>query len=398
MSAATTSADSSERYDDWPSEASPSRGRSGVVMHASFNDETSFAEENRSLSVRLAQHQLPVQIVPTCGQRERIQATARRDFQYRFHERLDLGESVLFQSGDPVNWNLDLYGSWRVGRTVFGTDRIPDGWAERCNAVDELWLPSEFHREIFVASGVERSKVRIIPCAVDSKVFRPAQTTRRDSSERSFRFLAVADAILASGIDTLVRAFIEEFSPHDNLSLIIHTVRNPCGSAFIDFEAELLFLIEKTCGRKLEDVPKITLLKGAISASERSRLYASSDAFVQPVRAEATGRYCLEALACQLPVIATDWGPLNGFLTERNSFPLEMARLSFARPDENEWVAGHRWVAPNADLVKHQMRAVFSDPTEAARRAEQGRRDVLRRFEWRAVLPEWIRNFRRLLE
>jgi hypothetical protein len=46
----------------------------------------------------------------------------------------------------------------------------------------------------------------------------------------------------------------------------------------------------------------------------------------------------------------------------------------------------------------HQMREVFTHSNEAARRADQGRRDVLKRFEWRVVLPEWIRNFRRLLE
>ncbi len=367
-------------------------------MHASFEGETDFAAENRSLSVRLAQHQFPIQIVPTSGQRERIQATARRELQDLLHERLDLAESVLFQSGDPARWNLDFYGRCRVGRAAFGTDRTPDGWAERCNAVDELWLPSEFHREVLAGSGVERSKIRIIPYAVDSKVFRPGQTTRRDSSDRSFQFLAIADSLFASGADTVVRAFIEEFSPHDDLSLVICTAGNHCGTALIDFEAELLFLIEKKCGRKLEDVPAITLLQGPISASERSRLYTWSDVFVQPGRAEATGSHCLEALACQLPIIATDWGPLKGLLTERNSFPLQMTGLSLAQPDENELVAGHRWAEPSVDHLRHQMREVFAHPAEAARRAEQGHRDVLKRFEWSVVLPEWIRNFRRLLE
>jgi glycosyltransferase involved in cell wall biosynthesis len=367
-------------------------------MHASFEGETNFAAENRSLSVRLAQHQLPIQIVPTSGQRERIQETARRELQDLLHERLDLAESVLFQSGDPARWSLDFYGRCRVGRTAFGADRIPDGWAECCNAVDELWLPSEFHREVFVTSGVERSKTRVIAYAVDSKVFRPFQNTRRDRSDGSFRFLAITDSLFASGIDTLVRAFIEEFSPRDDLSLVIHTAGNHCGSASIDFEAELLFLIEKKCGRKLQDVPTITLLKGPMSASERSRLYASSDVFVQPGRVGATAYHCLEALACQLPVIVTDWGPLNGLLTERNSFPLQITGLSFAQPDENELVAGHRWAEPSVDHLRHQMREVFANPAEAVHRAEQGHRDVLNRFEWSVVLPEWIRNFRRLLE
>jgi hypothetical protein len=43
------------------------------------------------------------------------------------------------------------------------------------------------------------------------------------------------------------------------------------------------------------------------------------------------------------------------------------------------------------------MREVFANPEEAAHRAEQGRRAVVDRFDWNAVLPEWIRNLRRLL-
>ena len=76
--------------------------------------------------------------------------------------RLDLARSVLYQASAPTAWNLDFYGRYRVGRATFGTDRIPDGWVERCNALDELWLPSDFHRETFTASGVDARKIRVI--------------------------------------------------------------------------------------------------------------------------------------------------------------------------------------------------------------------------------------------
>jgi glycosyltransferase involved in cell wall biosynthesis len=383
------------------SDALRSRGNAGVIMHASLDGEANFASENRALSLRLAQHQFPIQIVPVSGQFARLNDVGiggnRKALQHLLHDRFDLAESALYQSGAPTTWNLDFYGRCRVGRTEFGTDRIPDGWAERCNAVDELWLPSEFHREAFVASGVERSKVRIIPHAIDSGVFHPAQNQFQIASGKSFRFLAITDGIFASGTDILIQAFIEEFGPDDDVSLIIHTPGRRCDHAFIDVEAEFLFLIEKKFGRKLEDVPAINLLSGPMTDKERSRLYAWSDAFVQPARAE-TNAHCLEALAYQVPVVATDWGPLSDFLSDRNSFPLASTGLALTNPEENELLAGHRWTEPSLDQLMHQMREVFTHSNEAARRAEQGRRDVLKRFEWRVVLPEWIRNFRRLLE
>jgi glycosyltransferase involved in cell wall biosynthesis len=400
--AAPTSENSVDNHDGVRSDALRSRGNAGVIMHASLEGEAAFASENRALSLRLAQHEFPIQIVPVSGQLARINDSTmggnRKALQHLLHDRLDLAESVLYQSGAPTAWNLDFYGRCRVGRTEFGTDRIPDGWAERCNAIDELWLPSEFHRQAFVASGVERSKIRIIPHAIDSGVFHPAQIQFQIASGKSFRFLAISDGILASGTDILIQAFIEEFGPDDDVSLIIHTPGSRCDHAFIDVEAEFLFLIEKKFGRKLEDVPAITLLSGSMRDKERSRLYAWSHAFVQPARAEANAQHCLEALACQVPVVATDWGPLSDFLNDRNSFPLATTGLGLTQPEENELLAGHRWTEPSLDQLMHQMREVFTHSNEAARRADQGRRDVLKRFEWRVVLPEWIRNFRRLLE
>jgi glycosyltransferase involved in cell wall biosynthesis len=387
-----------------PSAASQTLDSAGVIVHANIEGDSEFASENRALALRLIQQRFPIQIAPPGGQQLNSHSpTLRmlgRHLKHLLHDRLDLAESVLYQSGAPSQWNLDFYGRCRVGRAAFGTDRIPDGWADRCNAVDELWLPSEFHRETFAASGVERSKIRVISQAIDSGVFCPNRPSLqlRGVPEKSFRFLAIADGWLTSGIDTLIRAFIEEFSPDEDVALVLYCPPIRCGESFIDFEAEVVAFIETKLGRELEDVPTIALLLGSLSEEERAGLIAGSHAFIQAARAEATGRHCLEALACGLPVVATDWGSLNDFLSEQNSFPLSINGLVDAQPEENELFAGHRWAEPNIDHLRDQMRQIFGSPIEAAHRAEQGRRDVITRFEWRVVLPEWIRSFRRLLK
>src|ERR1700743_1181659 len=146
------------------------RPRAGVVVHANIDGESDFAVESRNLAVRLLQHEFPIQIAPLSNQQLQTHSPSLRPLgkhlKELLYDQLELAESVLYQSGSPTDWNLDFYGRCRVGRAAFGTDRIPDGWSERCNAVDELWVPSEFHRETFAASGVERSKIRVIGYAV----------------------------------------------------------------------------------------------------------------------------------------------------------------------------------------------------------------------------------------
>jgi glycosyltransferase involved in cell wall biosynthesis len=406
MSGSTTTAGSSaDQLLTGPVDLSQAgNSAAGVMVHANLEGESECAAENRALALRLLQRQFPVQVAPLRGQQLQSSSPSLRmlgrNLKLLINDRLELAESVLYQSGAPTNWNLDFYGRCRVGRAAFGTDRIPDGWAERCNSLDELWLPSAFHAETFAASGVERSKIHVIPLAVDAEVFCPGRASLplRSVPAKSFRFLAIADGWLVSGIDTLVRAFVQEFSPEEDAALIIHCPPKRCGDSFIDFETELIAFIEANLGKNLEDVPHIALLLGSLSEEDRAGLFAACHVFVQPARAESTGRHCLEALACQLPVIATDRGPLSDFLTVQNSFPITTSGLVPAQPEEDELFAGHRWAESNADHLRHQLREVFDNSDEAVRRAERGGRDVIGRFEWNAVLPEWIRNFRRLLD
>src|SRR5262249_39680036 len=209
--------------------------------------------------------------------------------------------------------------------------------------------------------------------------------------------VAVTDGMLASGTEILIRAFIEEFAAGEDVSLVLQCPPKSSSDGYIDFEAEVIAFIETELGQNLEDIPSMTLLVGSLPEHDRAKFFTASHAFVQPARAEATGRHCLEALACQTPVIATDWGPLADFLNEQNSFRVTTNGLAAAQPKEDELLAGHRWADPNIDHLRRQMREVFENPSEAARRAEQGRHDVISRFDWNVVLPEWVRNFRRLL-
>lgn len=47
-----------------------------------------------------------------------------------------------------------------VGRTMFETDSLPNGWAERINRMDKVWVPTRFNRDIFIRGGVNPDKVR----------------------------------------------------------------------------------------------------------------------------------------------------------------------------------------------------------------------------------------------
>lgn len=43
--------------------------------------------------------------------------------------------------------------TYRVGRTMFETAGLPEHLVKHCNAMDEVWVPTEFNKDTFVSAG-----------------------------------------------------------------------------------------------------------------------------------------------------------------------------------------------------------------------------------------------------
>ena len=64
--------------------------------------------------------------------------------------------------------------AYAVGRTMYETDSVPADWVARCEQMDEVWVPTEFHRESFAAAGVPAHKLVVVGEPVDTAFFDPA--------------------------------------------------------------------------------------------------------------------------------------------------------------------------------------------------------------------------------
>src|SRR5207249_1622538 len=111
----------------------------------------------------------------------------------------------------PNHLQRDPDAALNIGRTMFETDRLPDGWAEFCNQMDYVWVPSEFNRESFAGAGVDPAKLRVIPGAIDAVKYEPECAPLQIDGVRGYNFLSVFDWTRRKGWDVLIRAFVEEF-------------------------------------------------------------------------------------------------------------------------------------------------------------------------------------------
>ncbi len=262
-----------------------------------------------------------------------------------------------------------------VGCTMFETDRIDPSWVPACNAMDEVWVPTQFNFETFTRSGVDPDRVRVLPFGVP-EVDPATPTTWPLDTTRSFRFLSVFELTRRKGWDVLIRAWIEAFRPEDDVALVIKTYcRGPRRPV------EILAEFIASLGHDPSGIPEIVLIEDHLTDDQLRSLYRQCQAFVLPSRGEGWGMPYLDALATGLPVIATRWSGQLEFLNDDNAFLIDLDGLTDVDEEQirvNPFFRGHRWAEPSAACTAELLRRVRHDAAERSRRAARGLEDVAR--------------------
>lgn len=371
---------------------------SGVIFRAFLGGATGLSAEAKGELLSIPER-IPVELRPLNGLPEaaalppqlRARIAAARTAQMPVHD------SLLFQNCSPPDFDLETHARIRIGRPVYETDRLPEGWRLRCLEMDEIWVPSRFNAEVFAACGIPAIRIRTLPIGIDAATFRPGVEPMRLRNARGFRFLSVFDWHDRKAPELLIEAFLREFRREDDVSLILKISQNVDRSFSI--EDRLFDLIERKLNLRLEDIPPILLMRGKLSEPEMASLYAAAQCFVLPSRGEGWGIPYLEALACECPVIATRWSGQLDFLHDGNSTLIDVDGLVPVAMDCNhEIFAGQRWAQPSLDHLRHLMRRAAEDPERGRVQARQGRQEILQQWDWERVRPLWTDAFMTFLE
>ncbi len=262
--------------------------------------------------------------------------------------------------------------AYRIGFTMLEVDGIPRRWADSCNRMDEIWVPSRWGAERFAASGVTKP-VRVMPLGYDAARFAPREGAPRAS--RRFTFLSVFEWGERKAPEILLRAYAAAFDgPEKDDVLLLLRANNYDGHVDVAAQIEALGLPN--------DGPPVALLYNTqIRASQLGALYRGADAFVLPTRGEGWGMPILEAMACGLPAIATPWSGPSEFLHEGVGYPLAVRGLVPADA-KCPYYAGFRWADPDPDDLVAKLRHVFRNREEARAKGAAAAREAAEKWTW----------------
>jgi GT2 family glycosyltransferase/glycosyltransferase involved in cell wall biosynthesis len=285
-----------------------------------------------------------------------------------------------------------------IGATCFETQGLPTSWVEACNSVREVWVPSSFNLRTFADAGVDPERLHVVPYPVDTRRLR--HEPRERDPEAPVSFLSIFEWTWRKGWDVLLQAWAEEFAHDERVRLTVVTYRGH-GAAGEGSVVDQAVGHLQSLGHDPERIADLQLVLEPVAFKEMPDLYRSADALVLPSRGEGAGMPVLEAAACGVPVIATDWGGYEELMDESTAFPVAldgMVEASEALLVDNTLYRGLLLAEPSVASLRARMRAVVDDPAGAAARGLAGRALVEERFSIAAAAAAFDARAHALLD
>lgn len=265
---------------------------------------------------------------------------------------------------------------YNVGFTMFEADSLPKGWAEQCNDMDAIFVPSEWNKQGFIKSGVTKPIFVIPTGVVKSEVAMDSSIIK----DETFTFYSIFQWAERKNPINLLKAYFVAMQDKHDVRLVLKTYLD----TRVDNNKERLsFEIDKIKKElKLPSYPDVRIITNFLSNNEIKKLHLSSHCFITPHRAEGWHMPAMEAMALGNAVIATNYSGNTQFMTSDTVMLLSyfttpcISTEGFA-PFFNGTM---RWAEPNIEELIQKIQYAYNNREDCIRLGASARNHVLDNF------------------
>jgi len=258
------------------------------------------------------EHDYPFSIIPTQNVQDGVALAGNLNVLWKpdlFIVALDIPLQNFFQS------NLKPYNRKYIGITPLENGPLTMSWSVILMGMDGVFLISELGKQEAIKAGVV--KAEHLQIGIDLQQWRTPTSDERSTlrkglgiAENEFVVLTVADnqerKNLSAGIEAIAKT--KELINRPIKYILVTRKDSPFGWKFPDLPA--YFGVHK----------EVQVFERGLPLKDLWGLYAVADVYLQPSKAEGLGLPVMDAMACGVPVVATDTGALHELLQDRRGY------------------------------------------------------------------------------
>jgi glycosyltransferase involved in cell wall biosynthesis len=212
---------------------------------------------------------------------------------------------------------------------------------------------------------------------VDPNYFHPNIVPFYNVPKEKFRFISNFAWGRRKGVDVLFEAFRKEFSKDEDVCLMLKVSPSYWGHNIKD-ELKLLYDRDGSAPVYIYDIE--------LPKWELGRFYTMGSVFLWPSRGEGFGLPALEAIACGIPVLASNHSAHLEFLTvagePRPGVELIDGKLELYEKGDSFYYHGFHWFNPSVDDMRKKMRKMYNEYEKYKEAALETSKIIRKEYDW----------------
>lgn len=271
----------------------------------------------------------------------------------------------------------DEYQGPKIAYNVWESTRQPEQFFQRLLAFDQFWAPSEWQRQCTIEQGFDPDRTKVVPEGVDGEIFRPIPLSDHYPRE-VFRFLVFGRWDYRKATGEVLQAFVDEFAPDEPVE-VIASIDNPFPTP-----DGLKTTQDRMAHYGFDKDPRIKIVHFP-PFTKYVKYLQTGHAFVSCARSEGWNLPLIEAIACGIPTICSDYGAQLEFAGGIS----RLVRIKDHQPVPANIFVGQNvpgtWAEPDFNHLRQVMREVYENYDKHIPGALAGSKVVREKFTWEAA-------------
>lgn len=346
-------------------------------------DSSGYANASRGYVLALMDHpDVEISISPVSFEEQR---TSHKTFEEKaklfLDRKIDYKFNILHLT--PENYHIFHNPSkYNIAYTVWETDRLPGEWVPMINKMDEVWVPSEWNKEVFKNSGIIKPIV-VVPHVIEKPDTSTLKPFDLPCSEDTFVFYSIFQWIERKNPLCLLKAFLTEFSASEKVCLALKSYRINTSLQEQDIIKNEIQLIKEKL--RLSNYPPIYFLGQLFPDEMISRLHMRGGCFILPHRGEGFSISHAEAMSHGKPAVGTNYSGNLDFMNQDNSYLIDYQLTPTYGMIFGKYHGKMNWADPDITHLKQIMREVFENKDQAVQRGLVGQKTIQEKLNAKVI-------------